>query len=134
MSASRNKRKRGGGRFARLPVAVLGHVSVTTLPHAAFRVLVLLAAQFTGYNNGSLGLTAKQASAAGIGSDRTLYSSMRNLESRRLIQMTYPASRVPPRPTMWALTWLPSDDTRYTQSTRKPSNAYRTWKPEKVAA
>ena len=134
MNHSIHRRKLGVGRFARLPVAVLEHITVTTLTHAAFRVLVLLAAQFTGFNNGALGITAKQATNAGIGSNKTLYKSLRELELRRLVELTYPASRVPPRPTMWALTSLPLDDTQYSKSTRTPSHAYRNWKPERSAA
>jgi hypothetical protein len=117
-----------------LPVMVLETLAVTTLSHAAFRVLVLLAAQFSGYNNGALGITAAQASKAGIGSDKTLYNSLRELQTRQLIADTYPASRVPPRPTMWALTWLPLNDTEYTNTTRTPSHAYREWKAENHAA
>ena len=113
-----------------LPVMVLDSLAVTTLSHAAFRVLVLLAAQFNGHNNGALGITAEQAAGAGIGSNRTLYHSLAELEARRLILATYPASRVPPRPTMWALTWLPLNDTQYSDATRTPSPAYRNWKQE----
>ena len=51
-------RKTGKGRFARIPLDVLESRAVKTLPHAAFRVMVLLAAQYTGYNNGALGITA----------------------------------------------------------------------------
>ena len=134
MSRSNRRRKQGGGRFARLPVVVLEHIAVTTLTHAAFRVLVLLAAQFNGFNNGALGITAKQATDAGIGSDKTLYRSLRELELRRLVELTYPASRVPPRPTMWSMTWLPLDATQYSQSTRTPSHAYRDWQPERSVA
>ena len=134
MSRSNHRRKRGGGRFARLPVVVLEHMAVTTLTHAAFRVLVLLAAQFNGFNNGALGITAKQATNAGIGSDKTLYRSLQELELRQLVELSYPASRVPPRPTMWSLTWLPLNDTPYSQSTRTPTHAYRDWKPERSAA
>ena len=131
---ARSGRKKGGKRFAMLPITVLESSAVTSLPHAAFRVLVLLAAQFSGYNNGEIGLTAKQAAEAGIGSDQTFYRSLRELETRLLIQQTYPASRVPPRPTMWALTWLPLNDTRYSQANRTPSHAYRAWKPNGRAA
>lgn len=127
-------RKSGGKRFAMVPVAVLEHVAVVTLPHAAFRALVLLAGQFNGHNNGAVGLTKKQAAALGIGSDKTLYQSFRELEGRGLIVQTYPASRVPPRPTMFALTWLPLDDTDYSNATAKPSHAYRDWKPGRCAA
>jgi hypothetical protein len=127
-------RKGKGKRFAMLPVMVLETLAVTTLSHAAFRVLVLLTAQFNGFNNGAIGITAKQATGAGIGSDKTLYQSLRELELRQLVELSYPASRVPPRPTMWSLTWLPLNDTQYSQSTRTPSHAYRDWKPERSVA
>jgi hypothetical protein len=134
MSRRNPKHKNSSGRFARLPVSVLEHVAVTTLSHAAFRVLVLLAAAFSGYNNGQLGLTASQAAKLGIGSDKTLYRALRDLEGRSLIALTYPASRVPPRPTMWALAWLPVDETQFSRATKTPSHAYRDWKPKRCAA
>jgi hypothetical protein len=121
-------RKITGGRFAKLPLMVLETPAVTTLNHAAFRVLVLLAAQYNGHNNGAIGLTANQAAQAGISSDSTLYRSLRELQERRLIQETYPASRVPPRPTMWALTWMPLNNTDYSNETRKPTHAYKDWR------
>ncbi len=127
MSRRHPRRKMGGGRFARLPVAVLEHKAVQTLSHAIFRVLVLLAAEFRGFNNGALALTVEQARQAGIGSRHTLYAALRELEVRGLIVTTFPASRVPPRPTMYALTWLPIDDTTYSQSTRIASHEYRKW-------
>lgn len=126
MSRRRNRRL-GGERFARLPVRVLEHVAVTTLSHAAFRVLVLLAASYNGHNNGALGLTAEQAVAAGIGSRHTFYGAIAELQERRLIVRTHPASRVPPRPTMWAITWLAIDDTDYSAASSIPSHAYREW-------
>jgi len=121
------KRKTGGGRFARLPLTVLGHDSVKSLSHAEFRVLVLLAAEFNGRNNGALGITRKQAAENGVGSGHTLYKALRTLEERGLIAQTYPASRVPPRPTMFALTWLSHDDTQWSQSSRVASHSYRHW-------
>jgi hypothetical protein len=127
-------RKKTGGRFARLPLMVLETLAVTTLNHAAFRVLVLLAAQYNGHNNGAIGLTANQASEAGISSDRTLYRSLRELQERQLIDETYPASRVPPRPTMWALTWMPLDNTAYSNETKRPTHAYKDWRPGRSAA
>jgi len=117
-----------------LPVKVLESVAVKTLSHAPFRVLVLLAAQFGGHNNGAVGLTAKQAAESGIGSDKTFYQSLHELETRQLIHNTYPASRVPPRPAMWAITWFPLDDTKYSDKTKKPTNAYLGWQPESRAA
>lgn len=133
MSRRNPKRKITPGRFAMVPRAVLHHQAVTTLNHAAFRVLVLLAGEFNGHNNGAVGLTAGQAEANGIGSKHTFYRSLRELESRGLIETTFPASRVPPRPTMYALTWLPVDQTEYSQARRVASNAYREWSARAIA-
>ena len=127
MSRRHPRRKTGSGRFARLPLTVLEHVSVTTLSHATFRVLILLAAQFTGYSNGALGITKNQALEQGI-ANRTLYRALRTLEDRGLTERTYHASRTPPRPTMYALAWLPIDDTAYSTGTRLPSRAWLEWK------
>ena len=131
MSRCHPRRKTGSGRFARLPLIVLGHESVITLTHAAFRVLVILAAQFTGYNNGALALSKTQAAKQNI-SNRTLYRALRTLERRGLIDRTYPSSRVPPRPTMFALTWLAVDDTEWSNATRVPARTFADWKPQTV--
>jgi len=130
MSAGHPRRKTGAGRFAKLPLTVLDQVAVTTLHHAAFRVLVLLAAQFTGYNNGALGLSKSQAANQNI-SNKTLYKALATLEERGLIERTYPASRVPPRPTMYALMWTSIDDTEWSRSTRIPTHSYRDWQPSR---
>jgi len=117
-----------------LPLVVLETPAAKTLSHAAFRVLVLLAADFNGHNNGAIGITAKQAAENGIASDKTLYRSLRQLEERQLIEQTYPASRVPPRPTMWALNWIRLNKTAYTEETKVPTHAYRQWRPGRNAA
>jgi hypothetical protein len=113
-----------------LPVKVLTSDAARTLSHATFRVLVLLAAQYSGFNNGALGLTHKQALNNGIGSRHTLYRSLADLRNRGLIELTFPASRVPPRPSMFALTWLSTDDTEYSRRTRLASNQFAKWQPE----
>jgi hypothetical protein len=126
-------RKQTGKRFAMLPLELLQHIAVRTLTHAAFRLLVLLAGAFNGHNNGALGVTASQAKESGFKNRRTLYRSFRELECRGLIVRTYPASRVPPRPTMWAITWQSLDDTEYTSKTPTPSHKYREWRPKEAA-
>lgn len=115
------------GRFAHLPRDAMEHPAVATLSHAQFRVLVLMAGQYNGKNNGALGLTAKQAAQQGIGSQRTFYKALRELEHRGLIERTFPASRIPPRPTMYAITWRNIDETEYTTPRNIPSNQYRQW-------
>lgn len=130
MTHHRAGRRKSGDRYAMVPLPVLRSTAVTTLTHAQFRVMVLLAAEYSGKNNGAVGITETQARDAGIGSDNTLYSALHELERRGLIQMTHPASRVPPRPTMYALTWRPIDDTDYSQRRVTAPHTYRDWQPE----
>ena len=101
----------------------------TTLSHAEFRVLVLLAAQFTGHNNGALGVTRSQGAAQGIGSDHTLYGALKNLEVHGLIERTCHASRTPPRPAMYCISWESEDDTDWSSSALRATHAYRDWQP-----
>ncbi len=122
-------RKERKQRFAMLPLDLLTHKSVTTLDHATHRVLVLLASQYHGHNNGAVGLSARQASQLGIKSDNTFYRALKELQLRGLILLTAPASRVPPRPAMFALTWQSIDDTQYSKSTNTPSLDYQEWHP-----
>lgn len=124
-------RRPSGQRFAMLPVDLVMHVSVTTLDHAAFRVLVVLATEYRGKNNGAVGITRAQAKAAGVGGKNTLYRALKNLIDRGLIEITSHASRVPPRPAMYSMAWLPVDDTEHSIRTRTPSHNYRSWTPEK---
>ena len=124
MSQRHPKKKKGSGRFARLPLTVLGKDSVLELSHTAFRVMVILTAQYNGHNNGELALTSGQAKSQGV-SRNSLYKALASLESNGLIDRTYPSSRVPPRPTMFALTWIPLDDTKYTTTTRTPARIFR---------
>ena len=128
MTRRHPSRKTGTGRFAKLPLTVLDQAAVITLSHATFRVLVLMAAQFNGYNNGALGLAKSQAASQNI-SNKTLYKALATLEEHGLVEQTYPASRVPPRPTMYALTWISIDDTEWSRSTRIPTHTYRDWQP-----
>ena len=131
MSTRRHpRRKTGTGRFAKLPLTVLNSAAVTTLNHAHFRVMVYLTAEFSGYNNGALGLSKSQAASQNI-SNKTLYKALATLEEHGQIEQTYPASRVPPRPTMYALTWMPVDDTSWSQSTQIPAHTYRDWQPSR---
>jgi len=128
MGRRQPKKGQSKGRFARLPVSVLNTPAVTTLRHAEFRVLALLAAQYDGYNNGALGLTFAQARENGISSKNTLYGALSVLLRHKLIEQTFPASRVPPRPTMYALAWCPIDDTEWSRKTSVPSHDYRRFK------
>lgn len=84
----RKRDSRSKENFARIPISVLESEAVTTLNHAAFRVLVILASQWKGGNNGTLALTAKYAERYGLSGRDTLYKALRELERRGLIVRT----------------------------------------------
>lgn len=108
-----------------LPHCVLKHSSVTTLDPAVRWVLVALAGQYNGHNNGAISLGRAAAREYGVRSADTLFRALRVLCDRRLAEMIFPGSRVPPLPARYALTWLPVNATEWTSAVRTPSHAYR---------
>ena len=119
--------------FAMLPVEVLTSDAARTLPHPAHRVLVSLAAQYVGVNNGSLTFTRRTAIDYGIGNPHTLGASLRELEIRGLIVRTRLGSRIPPRSAMFAITWRKIDPANRsyphdaTPTVRAP-DTWRSWR------
>jgi hypothetical protein len=107
-----HKGRRGGDSrpYAYLPVELLTSPAVRTLPHVAHRVLVGLAAQYTGRGNGSLTFTRRTARDYGITDHHTLGAALAELETRGLVIRTRPGSRIPPRATLYALAWWPIHD------------------------
>lgn len=97
-------------RFARIPQGALLSEAVTTLNHAAFKVLAVLAVQFHRTNNGSLALTEQFARQYGFKGRDTLYRSLRELESRGLIVCTRRGSKYKNHFSLYALNW---DDIYY---------------------
>jgi hypothetical protein len=94
-------------RFARIPVSVLESEACTTLNHAAFKVLVILASQYWGGNNGALALTESRARKYGLKGRDTLYRSLRELEARGLIVCTRRGFKSKKVFTLFALGWEP---------------------------
>jgi hypothetical protein len=130
------RRRSKVGAFAMLPVDVLTSPAVRTLPHVAHRVLVALAAQYTGANNGSLSLTRKSARAFGLSDHHTLYAALRELEVRGLSVQTRPGTRLPPRSALFAITWRGIDeplshDWHDVRPNPIPGHGYSKWNPER---
>jgi hypothetical protein len=102
-------------RFANLPVElVLKSEAVTTLNHAAFRVLTILSGQCwyrrLGENegrNGTAALTEVHAAQYGFHGRNTLYRSLGELTERGLIVVTREGVRVRNVFTLYAVGWLP---------------------------
>jgi hypothetical protein len=107
MSSGRNarRRSRSSERFARIPLSVLESEAVTTLEHAAVHVLLILASQYWGGNNGSLALTEQYARPFGFRGRDTIYRSLRELEKRGLIVCTRRGMKIKNVFTLYALGW-----------------------------
>jgi len=117
-----------------LPLDVLTSAAVRTLPHAAYRVLVVIAAQYSGVHNGSLTVTRATLAEHGIRNPHMIGAALAELEARGLIVRTRPGSRIPPRSAMYALAWRPIDDPlehdrHDARATLTPSHAYASWTP-----
>lgn len=120
----RGKRQKQRGRFLMLPATVFESPAFRSLSHAEVRVLILLATDYDGGNNGRLALTRSQARLGGVGSNATLDSSLRVLEQRGFIIRTDPGRMRPPQPARFALTWQAMDKTEYS-SQGAAGHAYR---------
>lgn len=120
-----------GERFAKLPIDLLKAPAVTTLPHAAFRVLCIFAAGYNGANNGTLACTDVWMRQFGIVSRDTTYSSIAALLDRGLIEVTRSGIKHRKMPTLYAITWQPLHHRngqllgRFTPAT----HAYKQWSP-----
>lgn len=79
--------------------------AVATLNHAAFKVLSVLALQYSGHNNGTMALTEVFARRFGFSGRDTLYRSLRELERRGLIVCTRRGIKSKKMFTLYALGW-----------------------------
>lgn len=107
---SRDRRGRDAERFARIPVSVLRCEAVTTLGHASFRVLVILASQYWGGNNGALVLTERFARPYGFTGRDTVNRSLRTLEQRGLIICTRRGIKMKNVFSLYAIGWEDIDN------------------------
>ena len=111
MAAFKNRRFASGERFAALPLEVLNSDAFRWLPSFAVRVLIALAAQYCGINNGGLELTLKDAAQFGIKRNE-LYAALRLLAFVGLIKKTVEERKSSGKgvPAKYGLTWRPTDE------------------------
>lgn len=123
-------RRTVGRHFAQIPVDVLTSDAARTLPAYAVRVLLAIAAQYRGKNNGDLALAWAMARPFGISSKGQLVESLALLQERCLIVKTRQGGKKPLGPTLYAVTWQPIDNLRGkidAAPTATASNAWATW-------
>lgn len=100
-------RRGEGEHFAYLPESVLTSVAVTTMPHAALRVLAALVAGQTKERNGLQMCSNSYAARFGITSTTTLHASLALLQERGLIIRTWSPGRLARTPARYGVTWWP---------------------------
>lgn len=106
MAKRSNKPKWQGGYLA-LPKLVMEHQDFRSLSPSATKVLLALAAQYNGKNNGDLSATHTTMKAWGGMAHTTLAKALRELQERRLIVKTrdHRIGTAGHRCALYAITW-----------------------------
>lgn len=108
----KSKGRRDGGSFLLLPHALLKCGDFLELSGAALKVLLHIAGQYNGKNNGDLSATLSDVQAAGVRSSSTLARAIAELQERRLIVCTRKGRFMKPGGccALYALTWQAVDE------------------------
>ena len=102
--------KRDGGQFIALPLVVLDSPGYRLASYPARAMLVDIAMQYSGGNNGKLTACAKYLHPKGWNSNATIHRAVRDLIDCRLLIETRKGAR-PNRAAWFALSWLALDQT-----------------------
>lgn len=122
---------RDGSQFVALPFCVIDSAAFRHASHPARALLIDLARQFSGKNNGRLVATSKALKPLGWTSHDTVTRALRELEERRLIQLTRRGAR-PNLAAWYALTWqaLNADSDMEVTSRSFDRSGYKHWTPQ----
>lgn len=115
MTLTREKsksRKSVNTSFCGIPRLLLQHQSYQSLSGTAVKLLVDLAGQYKGCNNGDLTLAFGELSKRGWRSKQTITRAKRELEEAGLVVCTREGHFINPgaRCALYALTWLPINE------------------------
>ncbi len=109
MGKRRDGADRDGKRFVALPVAVIESPGYRAASGNAIKLLLQLAAQFRGKNNGNLAMPWALAKTEGWTSKDVLTRAKRELLAKGLIAETRKGCR-PHKASLYALTWYGLDE------------------------
>ena len=107
------QRKRFNERFGAIPVRRMEHEAFRTMGYYERAVLLAIAAEYTGNNNGRIALTYAQAKARyGIKGRNRFYLALEELEWRGLIRRTWAARlrQYSDGPSRYLLEWKDHDE------------------------
>lgn len=107
----KGKGRKEGGRFVMLPETLLLSQEYQNLTGEAIRLLIVLALQYNGRNNGDLSAARSVVRRHGITSADTLSANLRRLQAAGLIVRTRDGQFCGGASTcaLYALTWKPLD-------------------------
>lgn len=99
------------GGYLALPKVVMEHEDFRLLTSSGHKVLMALAAQYNGRNNGDLSATHTTMKAWGGMAHGTLCKALRELQERNLVLKSREAfkGREASRCALYAITWQPID-------------------------
>jgi len=109
----KSKGRKGSGRFAGIPHAVMNHPDYIGLCNSARSLLMEFSRQYNGHNNGDLSAPFSIMRERGVvKSKTTLAKLLRTLEKRQFLIRTREWRFLNPggRCALYALTWLVIDD------------------------
>ncbi|MAO13721.1 hypothetical protein [Marinobacter sp.] len=120
------KGRRGTATFLHIPHDVLNSDAYASLPPSAVKLLVDIASQFNGYNNGDLCATLSVLRAKGWTSSGGLNKQLKALLNAGLIEQTRQGGRN--KCSLYAVTWRAIDECKGkldVNPTKAPSSLYR---------
>lgn len=121
----------GGAAFV-VPYTLLRHPNFVRLSGYGHKLLMDLARQYTGFNNGYLCTSWALMCEAGWNSENTVRAAMLELEHYRLIERTRQGGRH--KANLHAFTWrridAKTDDPLDVSPTPKPSDAWKEDRPD----
>ncbi|CTP83357.1 hypothetical protein [Xanthomonas graminis] len=121
----------GGSAFV-VPYTLLRHPNFTRLSAFGHKLLMDLARQYTGFNNGYLCASWALMQEANWNSENTVRAAMLELEHYGLIQRTQQGGKN--RPNLHAFTWRRIDEKKGqpldVSSTAKPTDLWKEERPE----
>ena len=120
--------KRRRASYVGLSKAMLTHEAFTGLSAIATKLLVGIAAQYNGYNNGDLACSWGLMKNRGWKSPDTLNKARRELIDKGFLVLTRQGMKYPKRASLYAVTWKPIDDSPKLEEHRASSTALDWWK------
>ena len=123
------KGRASSGSFVSLPHSVLKHPAFATLTPRGTKLLIDLATQYRGKNNGDLSMPLSQMRNRGWNSSDQLQKAKNELIERGFIAVSRQGGRN--KCSLYGITWQPIDDCKGKLdigASNKPLNLWKYWK------